>query len=99
METTIMTLPRTELVRRAVELGPWLRDHAQAAEDRRRLSEDLLQALAGSGLLRMRVPLRYGGYLRAKRTRTQDAAQVVERAGPPRLTAAVRCARSWLVRQ
>src|SRR5258708_29804047 len=97
METTIMTLPRTELVRRAVELGPWLRDHAQAAEDRRRLSEDLLQALAGSGLLRMRVPLRYGGYQSHIRTVTAGLAPLARGDGSPASTTSASLLTRWRV--
>jgi 3-hydroxy-9,10-secoandrosta-1,3,5(10)-triene-9,17-dione monooxygenase len=97
METTTMTLPRTELLRRAVELGPWLRDHAQAAEDRRRLSEDLLQALAGSGLLRMRVPLRYGGYESDMRTVTEVLAELARGDGSTAWTASVWLISSWMV--
>src|SRR5258708_27802746 len=97
METTIMTLPRTELVRRAVELGPWLRANAQAAEDRRRLSEDLLQALAGSGLLRMRVPLRYGGYESDMRTVTEVLAELARGDGSTAWTASVWLISSWMV--
>ena len=35
---TVTTLPRAELLRRAVELGPLLRNNAQASEEQRRLS-------------------------------------------------------------
>jgi 3-hydroxy-9,10-secoandrosta-1,3,5(10)-triene-9,17-dione monooxygenase len=94
---TIMTLPRTELLRRAVELGPWLRANAQAAEDRRRLSEDLLQALAGSGLLRMRVPRRYGGYESDMRTVTEVLAELARGDGSTAWTASVWLVSSWLV--
>ena len=94
---TIMTLPRAELLRRAVELGPWLRANAQAAEDRRRLSEDLLQALAGSGLLRMRVPLRYGGYESDMRTVTEVLAELARGDGSTAWTASVWMISSWMV--
>lgn len=53
---------REQLVARAAELVPALREHAAWAEEHRRLHEDTIDALADAGLLRMRVPVRYGGY-------------------------------------
>ncbi|MEU5726460.1 acyl-CoA dehydrogenase family protein, partial [Micromonospora sp. NPDC047738] len=75
METVTM-LPRSELLRRAVELGPVLRANAQASEQRRRLSDEMLEALGGSGLLRMRVPQRYGGYESDMRTVAEVVAEL-----------------------
>lgn len=51
-----------ELVRRAAELAPVLRSHAQWGEEHRSLHDESLEALADAGILKMRVPTRYGGY-------------------------------------
>jgi 3-hydroxy-9,10-secoandrosta-1,3,5(10)-triene-9,17-dione monooxygenase len=52
---------RAELVRRAEELLPVLAKNALWGEENRRLSDETIEALTGSGLLRMRTPKRYGG--------------------------------------
>lgn len=54
--------PREELVRRASGLIPLLREKAAWMEENRRLHDDVLDALTDAGILRMRTPLRYGGY-------------------------------------
>ncbi|KAA9377618.1 acyl-CoA dehydrogenase [Microbispora cellulosiformans] len=59
----IATAPtRDELVRRASELVPLLQKHASWAEENRRLPDEVVEAIADAGLLRLRVPARYGGY-------------------------------------
>ncbi|MFE9656169.1 acyl-CoA dehydrogenase family protein [Micromonospora sp. NPDC006431] len=96
METVTM-LPRTELLRRAVELVPVLRANAQASERRRRLSDEMLEALGGSGLLRMRVPRRYGGYESDMRTVAEVVAELARGDGSTGWTAAVWLISSWMV--
>ncbi|NVI88934.1 acyl-CoA dehydrogenase family protein [Actinomadura sp. BRA 177] len=59
---------REDLVRRASELVPLLRSRARWIDEHRRLPEDVIEALEGSGLLRMRVPTQYGGYESDART-------------------------------
>ncbi|HET6708688.1 acyl-CoA dehydrogenase family protein [Amycolatopsis sp.] len=60
---TIAEAPsRSELVRRASELVPLLKKHAIWTEENRRLHDDTIEALTHSGLLKLRVPRRYGGY-------------------------------------
>jgi 3-hydroxy-9,10-secoandrosta-1,3,5(10)-triene-9,17-dione monooxygenase len=60
--------PRDELVRRASGLVPLLREKAAWMEENRRIHEDVIDALTDSGILRMRVPVRYGGYESDTRT-------------------------------
>ena len=96
METVTM-LPRSELLRRAAELGPVLRANAQAAEDRRQLSDEMLEALGGSGLLRMRVPRRYGGYESDMRTVSEVLAELARGDGSTAWTASVWLISSWMV--
>jgi len=70
MDTT--TKPtREELVKRAAALVPVLRAQADWSERNRRLSDEAVEALIDSGVLRMRVPARYGGY-------ESDAASLVD---------------------
>lgn len=54
--------PRDELVRRASELVPMLREKALWMDENRRLHDDVIEALVDAGILKMRVPVRYGGY-------------------------------------
>jgi alkylation response protein AidB-like acyl-CoA dehydrogenase len=51
----------TSLVEAARQLAPVIREHAQEAEQERRLSRPVLAALRGAGLLRMFVPRSLGG--------------------------------------
>ncbi|MDI1461462.1 acyl-CoA dehydrogenase family protein [Catellatospora sp. KI3] len=53
---------REELVERAASLIPLLRRHGAWTEANRRLHEEVVEALADAGLLRLRVPARFGGY-------------------------------------
>jgi len=54
--------PKDELVRRASELVPLLREKALWMDENRRIHKDVIDALTGAGILKMRVPVRYGGY-------------------------------------
>jgi 3-hydroxy-9,10-secoandrosta-1,3,5(10)-triene-9,17-dione monooxygenase len=58
----IQAPPKDELVRRASELLPLLREKALWMEENRRMHDDVIDALASAGILKMRVPVRYGGY-------------------------------------
>lgn len=60
-QTVPTTESKTELVEKATELVPLLRDRAAWAEENRRLPEDVLDAMAGAGMFRMRAPRRFGG--------------------------------------
>jgi alkylation response protein AidB-like acyl-CoA dehydrogenase len=59
---------REELVRRAADLVPLLRERSLEIDAARRLPPDVLQAVVDSGLLRMRAPRQYGGYESDART-------------------------------
>jgi alkylation response protein AidB-like acyl-CoA dehydrogenase len=50
-----------EIVRRVRELAPVLGERARAAEEARRLSDETVADLAGTGLFQMLVPERFGG--------------------------------------
>ncbi|MFG3684542.1 acyl-CoA dehydrogenase family protein [Micromonospora sp. NPDC047740] len=94
---TVTTPSRTELVGRAAELGKLLRANALAAEQQRRLTDETLAALSSSGLLRMRVPQRYGGYESDMRTVAEVVAELARGDGSTSWTAAVWLISSWMV--
>jgi 3-hydroxy-9,10-secoandrosta-1,3,5(10)-triene-9,17-dione monooxygenase len=60
--TTVMVPTRAELVGRATDLVGLIREHAQWQDEHRILHEEVLRAVHDAGLLKMRVPVRYGGY-------------------------------------
>jgi 3-hydroxy-9,10-secoandrosta-1,3,5(10)-triene-9,17-dione monooxygenase len=59
---TMQVPQRAELVGRAADLVGLIRKHALWQEENRILHQEVVQAVADAGLLKMRVPLRYGGY-------------------------------------
>ncbi|AWI32817.1 acyl-CoA dehydrogenase family protein [Streptomyces tirandamycinicus] len=67
---------RADLVRRAGELAPLLKRNAAQAEEDRRLQDETIEALAGAGLFRLRVPKRYGGHETDTRTLVEVAAEL-----------------------
>ncbi|MEV6694551.1 acyl-CoA dehydrogenase family protein [Micromonospora sp. NPDC051196] len=93
---TITKPSRAELVSRAAKLGARLRADAQAAEDSRRLTDEALAELSASGLLRMRTPVRYGGYESDMRTVTEVVAELARGDGSTGWTAAVWLISSWM---
>ena len=54
--------PKEELVHRAAQLVPLLKDKAVWMDENRCLHDEAIQAVTDAGLMRMRVPVRYGGY-------------------------------------
>ena len=58
--TTNVTVGRTT-VERARALQPLIREHADAAQQNRRLSNEVVEALHDSGLFRMCLPKEFGG--------------------------------------
>ena len=53
---------KEDLLQRAAELVPVLRERAPATETERRIPEETIAAFVDSGLLRAANPDRYGGY-------------------------------------
>lgn len=90
-------LSRNELVKRAADLGPVLRENAQSSEEQRRLSAEILESLSGSGLLRMRVPRRFGGLESDARTVADVLAELARGDGSTAWTASVWMISSWMV--
>src|SRR5260370_23411423 len=54
--------PKAELVRRASSLIPLFREKALWMDENRCIHQDAIDALTDAGFLKMRVPVRYGGF-------------------------------------
>lgn len=87
---------RVELVARASELVPLLQTHAEWTEQHRRLHDDVLGALADAGILRMRVPTRFGGFESDARTMVEVASTLGQGDGSTSWTASVWWITNWM---
>lgn len=96
METTKVP-GKAELVRRASELVPMLQKNALWGDDNRRLHEETIEAIADAGVLKMRVPTRYGGYESDMRTVVEVIAELGRGDGSASWTAAVWAISAWMV--
>ena len=73
--STLTAVPdRTELVARAIELQPLLREHAGQMDAERRISDEVNTALVDAGLFRLLTPRRLGGYESGLRTAVEVTA-------------------------
>jgi alkylation response protein AidB-like acyl-CoA dehydrogenase len=95
METT-QAPPKDELVRRASELVPLLREKALWMEENRRLHDDVIEAIAVAGILKMRVPVRYGGYESDMGTVVDVLTELSRGDGSTGWTAAVWLISTWM---
>ncbi|MCX5395017.1 acyl-CoA dehydrogenase family protein [Streptomyces sp. NBC_00094] len=95
MESTRAPL-RNDLVGRAAELVPFLRERSERTEEGRRLPEETIGALADAGVLRMRVPSRYGGHEADMRTMVEVLAQIGRGDGSTAWTVSVWGIFAWL---
>lgn len=87
---------REELVGRAAELVPLLQKNASWGEENRRLPQETVDALAESGLLKMRVPTRYGGYESDMRTVVDVVAELGRGDGSTAWVASVFAISTWM---
>ncbi|OZM71914.1 acyl-CoA dehydrogenase [Amycolatopsis antarctica] len=87
---------REELVRRASELVPLLRRHANWADENRRLHEESVEALADAGIFRMRIPRRYGGFECDTRTLMDVATELGRADGSTSWVASVTWIPTWM---
>ncbi|SEG91841.1 Acyl-CoA dehydrogenase [Actinacidiphila yanglinensis] len=62
MTAVTETVSPAELVARARELAPLIREHAVKTEQDRRLAEEVVVALRDAGLFRLSTPARFGGF-------------------------------------
>ncbi|WP_329026141.1 acyl-CoA dehydrogenase family protein [Streptomyces sp. NBC_00690] len=66
----------TDLVERVRDLKPLIRSHAARAEQQRRVTGEVVEALTDAGILRMNVPHHYGGYQTSLRTQVDALSEV-----------------------
>ncbi|MGC9535826.1 flavin-dependent monooxygenase [Streptomyces sp. UG1] len=78
-----MAVARTdaELVARVRSLRPLLREHAPRTEQQRRVVPEVATALTDTGIHRMNVPRRYGGYQSGLRTQVDAVAEIAAACG------------------
>jgi len=88
---------RNELVHRASQLVPLLREKALWIDDNRNLHEDVIGALTAAGILKMRAPVRYGGYESDMRTVVEVLSELGRGDGSTAWTAAVWAISTWMV--
>lgn len=97
MSTIIEAPSRQELVRRAANLVPLLRKNAAWTEENRRLHKETVEALTDAGLLKLRVPARYGGYESDTRTLNEVMIELGRGDGAVAWTASVWTIPGWMV--
>lgn len=90
--STVEVPSRDELVRRVSEIAPTLRANAAWSAENSRLHEETVKALTDTGVFRMRIPRRYGGYESDARTMVDVADAIAQLDG----SAAWVVACSWL---
>jgi alkylation response protein AidB-like acyl-CoA dehydrogenase len=88
---------KDELVRRASELVPLLREKALWMDENRRMHEDVIGALTSAGILKMRVPVRYGGYESDMGTVVDVLAELGRGDGSTAWTVAVWAISTWMI--
>ena len=88
--------PRDELVRRASALVPLLREKSLWMEEKRRIHDDVIDAITNAGILKMRVPVRYGGYESDMGTVVDVLAELGRGDGSTAWTVAVWSISTWM---
>lgn len=88
---------REELVRRVSEIEPVLRARAAWAVENRRLHEETVKALTDTGVFRMQVPRRYGGYESDARTMVDVADRIAQIDGSAAWVVACSWIASWSI--
>jgi alkylation response protein AidB-like acyl-CoA dehydrogenase len=89
--------PKAELVERAAQLVPLIKDKAVWMDENRRMHDEVIAAITDAGLLRMRVPVRYGGYESDMTTVAEVLAELGRGDGATSWTAAVWAISTWMV--
>ncbi|MFI9006101.1 acyl-CoA dehydrogenase family protein [Actinosynnema sp. NPDC053489] len=87
---------RTDLVHRATGLVPLIRKRAPWQEEHRVLHEEVLQGIVDAGLMKLRVPVRYGGYEADVRTVCDVISELSRGDGSVGWTVSTMTISSWL---
>lgn len=85
-----------ELVDRAAALVPLLRERAEAAEQAQRVSDEVYDAIAEAGFLRMCAPKRYGGAEADFQTQCDVLAQLARGCPSTSWVATISSAMAWM---
>ena len=88
---------RTELVQRVADIVPLLRANARWSEQNRRLADETVDAMIGAGVLRMLVPVQYGGYESDMQSIVEVGIQLGRGDGSPAFCATAWWAQCWVV--
>ncbi|GAB3058709.1 acyl-CoA dehydrogenase family protein [Micromonospora schwarzwaldensis] len=94
---TVHAPAKAELVHRASELVPLLREKAPWMDDNRRIHPDVIDALTSADLLKMRVPTRYGGFESDMETVVDVIAELGRGDGSTAWTASVWAISTWMM--
>jgi 3-hydroxy-9,10-secoandrosta-1,3,5(10)-triene-9,17-dione monooxygenase len=89
--------PKDELVHRAAQLVPLIRDKAVWMDENRRMHDEVIETLTDAGLLKMRVPVRYGGFETDMTTLVDVIAEIGRGDGSTSWTLAVWAISTWMV--
>lgn len=88
-----------ELVQRAADLVPMLRDEAARADKERRLSEETVNALLEANIFRVWVPRRFGGYQADVATHLAMITELARGCSSTAWTLAMMTTTSWMACQ
>jgi 3-hydroxy-9,10-secoandrosta-1,3,5(10)-triene-9,17-dione monooxygenase len=94
--TIVEAPPQPDLVQRATDLIPLIRKHAAWQEENRILHEEVLNGLRDAGLLKMRIPVRYGGIVPDLRTLVDAIAELARGDGSVGWAVSTFTIGSWL---
>ena len=89
--------PKEELVHRAAQLVPLIKEKALWMDENRCLHNEVIEALTDAGLLRMRVPARYGGFESDMTTMVDVLSEIGRGDGSTSWTLAVWAISAWMV--
>ncbi len=88
---------RAELVERVADIVPVLRANAEWGDRHRRLADESVNAMIDAGVLRMLVPVHYGGYESDMQTIVDVGIQLGRGDGSPAFCATAWWAQCWAV--
>jgi alkylation response protein AidB-like acyl-CoA dehydrogenase len=95
--STVEVPSRDELVARVAEIAPTLRANAAWSAENSRLHEETVKALTDTGVFRMRIPRRYGGYESDARTMVDVADAIAQLDGSAAWVVACSWITAWSV--
>lgn len=94
---TVQSSEASELVSRASAMIPLLQKHAIWHEQHRRLHDETIAAMAEAGVLKLRVPRRYGGYESNVQTVVEVLTEIAQGDGSSAWTGHVWLHGAWMV--